>query len=217
MVHRDIKPDNVMLLDAGDRTDRVKVLDFGIAGLLGDSGRVEKITKTGSVRGTPQYMSPEQCLGQDVGPPGDVYAVGIILYELLLGSAPFVGRSVAEIFSLQMFSPMPTFAECAPPREVPAGVESLLQRALAKRPEQRPTVQEFRDGLQRCLRGVDPVSLAERDAAERARPRAAPGTSGRSPRSAENPGIQGEFDGQDGLASRSGASRRSASPRCAPR
>jgi serine/threonine-protein kinase len=169
VVHRDLKPENVMLLDAGDRTDRVKVLDFGIAGLTGDSGRVEKLTKTGTVRGTPQYMSPEQCVGQDIGPPSDVYAVGIILYELLLGETPFVGRSVAEIFSQQMFSPPPSFAERPPPRAVPLGVEALLQRVLAKRPEQRPTVREFRDGLQLCVRGVDSVSLAQRDAAERAR------------------------------------------------
>ncbi|MFO0630944.1 MAG: serine/threonine-protein kinase, partial [Polyangiales bacterium] len=169
VVHRDLKPDNVMLLDAGDRTDRVKVLDFGIAGLTGDSGRVEKLTKTGSVRGTPQYMSPEQCVGGEVGPPSDVYSVGVILYELLLGAPPFVGRSVAEVLSQQMFAPVPSFAECPPPREVPLGVEALLQRVMAKRPEQRPTVREFRDALQLCLRGADPVSLAQRDAAERAR------------------------------------------------
>lgn len=169
VVHRDLKPENVMLLDAGDRTDRVKVLDFGIAGLVGDSGRVEKLTKTGSVRGTPQYMAPEQCIGQEVGTAADVYAVGVILYELLLGAPPFVGRSVAEVLSQQMFSPVPTFAECPPPREVPLGVEPILQRVLAKRAEQRPTVREFRDALQLCLRGADAVSLAQRDAAERAR------------------------------------------------
>ncbi|MFO0631051.1 MAG: serine/threonine-protein kinase [Polyangiales bacterium] len=197
VVHRDLKPENVMLLDAGDRTDRVKVLDFGIAGLVGDSGRVEKLTKTGSVRGTPQYMSPEQCLGQNVGPAADVYAVGIILYELLLGAPPFVGRSVAEIFSQQMFSPMPTFAECAPPRPVPAGVEALLQRALSKRPEQRPSVQEFRDGLALCLRGADAVSLAQRDAAERAR---AAGSAREeralTPERAPAPESKANFDGQ---------------------
>lgn len=169
VVHRDLKPDNVMLLDAGDRTDRVKVLDFGIAGLVGDSGRVEKLTKTGTIRGTPQYMSPEQCLGQDIGPPSDIYAVGTILYELLVGTTPFEGRSVAEVFSRQMFSPVPSFAERPPQRAVPAGIEALLQRALAKKPEQRPTAAEMRDGLRLCLRGNDPVSLAERDAAERAR------------------------------------------------
>ena len=169
VVHRDLKPENVMLLDAGDRTDRVKVLDFGIAGLVGDGGRVEKLTKTGSVRGTPQYMAPEQCMGQEVGPPADVYAVGIILYELLVGAPPFVGRSIAEVLSQQMFAPVPSFAERAPPREVPPGVEPLIQRALAKRPEHRPTARELRDALQLCLRGSDPVSLAQRDAAERAR------------------------------------------------
>jgi serine/threonine-protein kinase len=167
VVHRDLKPDNVMLLDAGDRTDRVKVLDFGIAHL--DGSGVDKLTSAGAVHGTPQYMSPEQCMGRNVGAPTDIYAVGAILYELLAGVAPFEGRSVAEVISQQMFAPPPSFAERPPPREVPAGLEALALHALSKRPERRPTAAEFRDALQRAAHGVDSTSLAARDAAERAR------------------------------------------------
>ena len=168
VVHRDLKPENVMLLDAGDRTDTVKVLDFGIAAF--DAERtVEKLTQTGTVRGTPQYMSPEQCVGRNVGAPTDIYAVGTMLYELLVGEPPFTGHSVAEVLSQQMFNPPPLFSERPPPREVPPGVEALLLRALAKRPEQRPTAAEFRDLLALCARGVDSFSLAARDAIERAR------------------------------------------------
>ncbi len=167
VVHRDLKPDNVMLLDAGDRTDRVKVLDFGIA-LLEESG-VDKLTAAGTLRGTPQYMSPEQCMGRNVGAPTDIYAVGVILYELLAGLPPFDASSVAEVIAQQMFAPPPSFAERPPPREVPAGLEALALRALSKRPERRPTAAEFRDALQRAAHGVDSTSLAARDAAERAR------------------------------------------------
>ncbi|MFO0603111.1 MAG: serine/threonine-protein kinase [Polyangiales bacterium] len=168
VVHRDLKPENVMLLDAGDRTDRVKVLDFGIA-MVDDGGPVEKLTATGTVRGTPHYMSPEQCVGRNVGPATDIYAVGAMLYELLTGATPFNGRSAAEIISQQMFATPPSFAERPPPREVPLGVEALVMRALAKKPEQRPTAAEFRDALQLCARGADDVTAAARDAAERAR------------------------------------------------
>lgn len=168
VVHRDLKPENVMILDAGDRTDKVKVLDFGIAA-FDDERSVEKLTRTGTVRGTPQYMSPEQCVGRNLGPPTDIYAVGTILFELLVGDTPFTGRSVAELMSQQLFNPVPSFAERPPPREVPAGLEALMMRALSKRPEQRPTAAEFRDALSLCARGADSSSLAARDAVERAR------------------------------------------------
>lgn len=168
IVHRDLKPDNVMLLDAGDRTDRVKVLDFGIA-LFDDGGPAEKLTATGTVRGTPHYMSPEQCVGRNVGPPTDIYAVGAMLYELLVGEVPFAGRSAAEIISQQMFSAPPPFSARRPSHEAPLGVEALVMRALSKKPEQRPAAAELRDALQFCARGADAVTLSARDAAERAR------------------------------------------------
>jgi serine/threonine protein kinase len=168
IVHRDLKPENVMLLDAGDRTDRVKVLDFGIA-QFEDGNTIEKLTATGTVRGTPHYMSPEQCVGRNITSATDIYAVGAMLYELLVGTPPFNGRSTAEIISQQMFASPPSFAERAPPREVPTGVEALVMRALSKKPEQRPTAIEFRDMLQMCADGADSVTLSVRDAAERAR------------------------------------------------
>ncbi len=168
IVHRDLKPENVMLLDAGDRTDRVKVLDFGIA-LVNETEGAEKLTVTGTVRGTPHYMSPEQCVGRNVAAPTDIYAVGAMLYELLSGAPPFNGRSTAEIISQQMFSAPPSFSERPPPREVPVGLEALCLRALSKRPEKRPDAAAFRDALQRAIMGVDATSLTARDAAERAR------------------------------------------------
>ncbi|MEZ4409927.1 MAG: serine/threonine-protein kinase [Polyangiales bacterium] len=153
VVHRDLKPENVMLVDPGDRTERVKVLDFGIAALLGDDGKVERLTAAGVVRGTPQFMSPEQCVGRGVGPATDIYAAGVILYELLTGATPFDGASVAEVMSQQMFLAPPPFKGAA--ADVTPALEALVMRALAKRVELRPTASEFRDGLRACARSPD--------------------------------------------------------------
>jgi len=169
VVHRDLKPENVMLLDAGDRTEKVKVLDFGIASITGEDGKVERLTQAGSVRGTPQYMAPEQCVGRGIGPPADIYALGTILYEMLTGSPPFEGNSPAELMSAQMFQqppPMASRREGAEP--LSAGIEALVQRALSKRPETRPTAREFRDALALSHRSLDAVSLQAMDAAARA-------------------------------------------------
>ncbi len=169
VVHRDLKPENVMLLDSGDRTDKVKVLDFGIASMQGDEGEVEKLTRTGTVRGTPMYMSPEQCMGRGIGPATDIYATGVMLYEMLTGETPFTGQSVAELMSMQMYQPPPAFSERTLEYPIPAGVEALVLRSLAKRPEMRPTAAEMRDALTLCAKGSDNLSLGARDAIERAR------------------------------------------------
>ncbi len=169
VVHRDLKPDNIVLLDGGDRTEKVKVLDFGIASIIGEDGRVERLTQAGSVRGTPQYMAPEQCVGRGIGPAADIYAVGTIFYELLVGSPPFEGRSPAELMSAQMFQqPPPMSARADGYEQIPAGIEALVLRALAKRPEVRPTAREFRDALALSHTGRDAVSMQALDAAARA-------------------------------------------------
>jgi serine/threonine-protein kinase len=94
IVHRDLKPDNVMMLDLGDGIDRVKVLDFGLA-LATNTSESDRLTATDAVQGTPTYMSPEQCKGRDVGPPTDVYALGVMLYEWQCGDVPVVGSSLS--------------------------------------------------------------------------------------------------------------------------
>ncbi|MBL8602956.1 MAG: serine/threonine protein kinase [Myxococcales bacterium] len=170
IVHRDLKPDNIMLLDAGDRTDKVKVLDFGIAALQDDEGQVEKLTQAGQVRGTPQYMAPEQCMGRTTLPATDIYAVGCILYELLTGATAFSGNSPAEVMSAQIYQqPVPIAALRQAPEPVPAGLEALVYRAMSKRPEGRPSARDFRDALGLTLKSQDLLSWQARDAADRAR------------------------------------------------
>src|SRR6185369_900376 len=98
MVHRDLKPENIFLRSHPDYPDFVKLLDFGIAKLLGNDSTVGHHTKTGSVLGTPSYMSPEQCLGEaalDIR--SDVYSLGIVIYQMLTGQLPFTGDTLGRL------------------------------------------------------------------------------------------------------------------------
>ncbi len=156
IVHRDLKPENVMLLETEDRADHIKVLDFGLA-LMNDRLGGDRLTATRSIQGTPIYMSPEQCRGRDVGPATDIYAAGVLLFELLCGSPPFEGDSVPDIMAKHMYVEPPTLAEKGA-ASVPAGVEALVRRTLAKKSDERPTAREFRDELARALRGEDDAS-----------------------------------------------------------
>jgi serine/threonine-protein kinase len=157
IVHRDLKPENVMLLETEDRTDHIKVLDFGLA-LMDDRIGGDRLTATRAVQGTPIYMSPEQCRGRDVGAATDIYAVGVMLFELLSGNAPFDGDSVPDIMAKHLFVEPPTLREAG--AEVPAGIEALVASALSKRAEERPTARAFREQLARALRGDDEATKA---------------------------------------------------------
>jgi eukaryotic-like serine/threonine-protein kinase len=134
IVHRDLKPDNIFLVRFDDDADYVKVLDFGIAKLtLGDGGDVR--TQTGAILGTPQYMSPEQCNGGAVDRRTDVYAMGVILYQMLTGRLPFVAGKLTELLiahATQAPPPLRTLDAGIPP-----AVESAVLMALEKDPERR--------------------------------------------------------------------------------
>jgi serine/threonine protein kinase/curli biogenesis system outer membrane secretion channel CsgG len=136
IVHRDIKPDNVLIED-DHGADHVKVLDFGIAKILeGDS--TEKDSLTGRhVIGTPSYMSPEQASGEPVDARTDLYAVGCVLYEMLSGAKVFVAETVMQTLMAQVTkTPTPVDQRC-PQAKIPAQVSQMVNCALAKEPEQR--------------------------------------------------------------------------------
>ncbi|MCA9668654.1 MAG: protein kinase [Myxococcales bacterium] len=130
VVHRDLKPENVMLADPDKR---VKIVDFGIA-KIADSA--VKLTREGDVLGTPAYMAPEQCAGEPIGPQTDIYALGVILYELLTGGLPFKAPTVqALIFKHVLDDPSPP-SEAAP--DVHGALDEITLWALRKRRETRP-------------------------------------------------------------------------------
>ncbi len=142
IVHRDLKPDNVFL--ATDATApfgfAVKILDFGIAKLLGketDGGApVSARTRTGSLMGTPAYMSPEQCRGASrVDHRTDIYSLGCIVYEMLAGRLPFVYEGFGELIAAHLTEAPPAFASFGV--AVPAGIETWVRRLLAKVPDER--------------------------------------------------------------------------------
>jgi serine/threonine-protein kinase len=135
-VHRDIKPDNIFLQAGEDGQDFVKVLDFGVAKLVGDPMKASHKTRTGSVIGTPYYMSPEQATGKkDLDGRSDIYSLGVVLYEAVVGSVPFGGEALGEIIVNHVATP-PTPPRQRNPRVTPV-MEALILRALAKRPEDR--------------------------------------------------------------------------------
>ncbi len=154
IVHRDLKPDNIILLQRGRERDFVKLLDFGIAKLTGGSAMGSHRTRAGIVMGTPAYMSPEQCEGRDtVDLRTDVYALGIVIYEMLTGRVPFVGEGYGEIL-VQHLTQRP--APVSQFRMLPAHVEIVVMKALEKRPEMRyPTMDEFMRAIS------DPVGYVE--------------------------------------------------------
>ena len=152
IVHRDIKPANVMLT----RTGEVKVMDFGIARAINESGQT--MTSASAVMGTAQYLSPEQARGEVVDARSDLYSTGVLLYELLVGRPPFTGESAVSI-AYQHVSEMPT-----PPSQVDAGVspeiDAVVLRALAKRADDRyQSATEFRNDVERAIAG-SPVTAA---------------------------------------------------------
>ncbi|MEO6417827.1 MAG: protein kinase, partial [Polyangiaceae bacterium] len=134
IVHRDLKPENVMLVEKDDGPDFVKVLDFGIAKLEPHSSRdtTQPLTRLGAILGTPEYMAPEQALGQPVDPRADIYSLGIIGYEMLAGVRPFDHASKVTLLGMHVTAAVPPISVKAPEAIVPHAVEAILMRMLAK-------------------------------------------------------------------------------------
>ena len=136
IVHRDLKPDNIMLLSSGV-DDQVKVLDFGLSKLVDLPLEASLMTQVGRIMGTPQYMSPEQCAGKEVDARSDLYAAGLILHELLSGQPTFPGDSIPEILVKQTSQAPPSLVDTHPELQIPADLDSLIERALRKDPAER--------------------------------------------------------------------------------
>ncbi len=155
IVHRDLKPENVMLVHRDGDPDFVKVLDFGIAKvpvsqISKEAGKQHKtLTKVGMVYGTPEYMAPEQALGQDVDARADLYALGVILYEMLVGRRPFEADNPVALLGMQVTQPPPPFRQVAPSLQIPMEIETVVMELLEKEAARRPTdAKQVRDAFE---------------------------------------------------------------------
>ncbi len=159
IVHRDMKPDNVFLIKRGNTKDFVKVLDFGIAKVGGASS---KLTRAGQVFGTPHYMSPEQCSGQNVDHRTDIYALGVILYEMSCGRVPFDADNLMGILTKHIYEQPIPLHQLPPPVNVPAGLEAVILTCLAKQADARyQSMAEVRADLESFERGMTPNAVVE--------------------------------------------------------
>jgi serine/threonine-protein kinase len=150
LVHRDLKPSNIFLTPAG-----AKLLDFGVARRIEGSESETRLTAPGVLIGTPQYLAPEQLVGEPAGPRSDIFAAGIVAYEMLTGRPPFAGRAVTEVIHAIMYEQPPVLGG-AP---AVSAADRVIHRALAKRPEDRYTsAQEMADDLQTVLLLLDDSS-----------------------------------------------------------
>ncbi len=176
MVHRDLKPSNVMLVD-GDEGESVKVLDFGIVKLVGDDDA--ELTRADRLVGSPRYMAPEQIRHTEVDGRTDLYAIGVLLFEMLTSRPLFRANTAMGTLLQHLQEPVPTFA--SRDVDVPAPVEKLVRRLLEKEPAMRPPdVEAFKAECRAVL-----SALGERQGATFAGPRPTPSPEG--PRSWEPP------------------------------
>ncbi|MEZ4220719.1 MAG: serine/threonine-protein kinase [Polyangiaceae bacterium] len=161
VVHRDLKPGNVIVADADSDEPRVRVLDFGMAKLLRAeaSQSMSALTEQNMVFGTPEYMAPEQARGDEVDTRCDIYAAGIVLYEMLTGSVPFRHASAVSIMTSHLTDAPEPPSSRAPRAGIPPAVEAVVMHALAKHAEERyPTAQELAKAL--ALAEREPENVA---------------------------------------------------------
>lgn len=137
VVHRDLKPENVIIERMRNGGDLVKVVDFGLAKLLQGAQYSAGITLPGLVCGTPDYMSPEQGRGLEVDGRGDLYSVGVMLFELLTGQLPFAADTPTNVVLRHIQDPVPDPRDVARGRRIPAGLAAVVMRAMAKEPQER--------------------------------------------------------------------------------
>ncbi|MDH5676214.1 MAG: protein kinase [Myxococcales bacterium] len=155
IIHRDVKPDNLYLAQEPHRSEPlVKVLDFGIAKAVAGEHAIDQFeTLDGTVFGTPRYMSPEQAQGRPLDPRSDLYAVGIVLYELLAGSPPFVDSDAVVVMAKHIRDQAPPITHSQSGELLSSRLQKVVTRALAKDPAERfQSAEEFEQALLTCQR-----------------------------------------------------------------
>ena len=137
IVHRDLKPDNVMLTKGRGGSDTVKVVDFGIAKAIAGAEANQKVTKTGMVMGTPEFMSPEQLSGDNVDGRSDLYSLALVFYQMLSGTLPFEATTVQETMIKRLTEEPAKLKDTRPDLAFPPGLQAVLDSALMRSPSQR--------------------------------------------------------------------------------
>jgi serine/threonine-protein kinase len=176
IVHRDLKPENIFLCTQGGITDYPKVLDFGLAKVSEREMRPGSLilTQEGMVFGTPEFMSPEQAQGKTLDPKSDIYSLACILFEMVSGRLPFEAKHPMDYITHHIQTPPMRLSERVPGREFPPGLDEVIQRCLAKRPEDRPSsASEFAMMLKDVMQGKVMTGAMRAVPAEAARQAAA--------------------------------------------
>jgi serine/threonine-protein kinase len=146
IVHRDLKPENIMLVAEDAAHDRAVVMDFGLAKERRADPQIAKLTATGIILGTPEFMSPEQIRGKQLDARSDIYALGIVAFEMFTGKLPFQGRNAQEMMIARLRGQPLKLRQLRP--DLPEGLERTLYRALESNPDARyDTALEFADAL----------------------------------------------------------------------
>ena len=174
VVHRDLKPENVVLVKRGKSRQLIKVLDFGLAKLVKGPGALDSenpedrddpqaksLTQTGVVFGTPEYMSPEQAEGRPLDARADLYALGVVLFQMVSGKLPFTASSFVALIAKTVTDPAPLPTTLSPQIEIPDELEALIMRCLEKSPDRRPqSADEVAEALDELLARHPPDELS---------------------------------------------------------
>jgi serine/threonine-protein kinase len=158
IVHRDLKPENVMICRRPDGSEYAVVMDFGLAKERQAGAELEKLTATGIILGTPEFMSPEQLRGKPLDARTDLYALGLIAYELLTGKLPFAGRTQQELMIARLRSDPIPLRQLRPALRFPEAVEAVLLKACARNPDDRfASVSDFATAFAAAATGGAPT------------------------------------------------------------
>jgi serine/threonine protein kinase len=148
IVHRDLKPENIMICRRDDGTEYAVVMDFGLAKERKVGAELEKLTATGIVLGTPEFMSPEQLRGKPLDPRSDIYSLALMTYEMISGKLPFEGRTQQEMMISRLRSDPIPIRQKRPDLQIPEAVEQVLAKGMAREADQRyQTAPEFAEAL----------------------------------------------------------------------